>query len=218
MKRTAKLNWFIAVLLSCMFSQQAISQTLKDFFATSEVQVTYLGVDFTKAKLINYPNPNPIDIKERIYNSINDVVVNEPKKYDLISAFHKTNIISDLTAVRATNGKINSEEIVSSNTADFNRLKESDISAVAKGLDLSGKKGFGVLIVMEGMKKSDKEGEASMWVAIIDMGSKKVLLTDRFESRATGFGFRNYWASTIKITLDAIEKKKYKEWKEKSGS
>lgn len=218
MKRTSKFKWLFVAFMFSVFSQTAFAQSLKDFFATSEAQVTYLGIDFTKAKLINYPNPNPIDIKERIYNSINDVVVNEPKKYDLISAFHKSNITSDLTAVRAANGKINSEEIVSSNTADFSRLKESDINAVVKGLDLGGKKGFGVLFVMEGMKKSDKEGEASMWVAIIDLSSKKVLLTDRFESRATGFGFRNYWASTIKITLDAIEKKKYKEWKEKSGS
>jgi len=217
MKRTNKLNWLFAVLLLCGISQTAFSQTLKDFFGSSETPVVYLGVDFTKAKLINYPNPNPIDIKDRIYNSINDVVVNEPKKYDINSAFHKSNITSDLTAVRASNQKINAEEIVSSNTADFSRLKEADISAVVKKLDISGKKGIGILIVMEGMKKDDKNGDASMWVVLIDLSTKKVLLTDRFESKATGFGFRNYWASTIKITLDAIEKKKYKEWKEKNA-
>ena len=71
---------------------------------------------------------------------------------------------------------------------------------------------------MEGMKKDDKKGEASVWAVLVDMSSKKVLLTERFESKANGFGFRNYWASTIKETLNEIEKNKYKEWKSKSGS
>jgi hypothetical protein len=43
-------------------------------------------------------------------------------------------------------------------------------------------------------------------------------MTERFESKATGIGFRNYWASTIKETLEEIEKKKYKEWKSTLGS
>jgi len=218
MKRSLKLNWLFTALLFCGISSSAFSQTLKDFFTNSETAVVYLGIDFTKAKLINYPNPNPMDIKDRIYNAINDVVVNEPKKYDFVGAFHKSNITTDLTAVRERNGKINAEDIVSSNTADFNRLKESDIASVVKALNLSGKKGIGILFVMEGMKKDDKNGDASMWTVLIDLSSKKVLMTERFESKATGFGFRNYWASTFKITLDAIEKKKYKEWKDKYGS
>jgi len=92
MKRSNKLNWLLAVLLFCGVSQNAFSQTLKEFFTSSELPVTYLGIDFTKAKLINYPNPSPIDIKERIYGSINDLSVNEPKNFDFIGAFHKSNI------------------------------------------------------------------------------------------------------------------------------
>jgi len=217
MKRLNKLKLLCAILLLTGLSKSAFSQSLKDFFGTSEVSLTYLGIDFTKAKLINYPNPDAMDIRNRLYNSINEVVINEPKKYDIAGAFHKSNVSSDLSAVKAKNEKINAEGIVSTNTADFSRLKETDITAVVKALDIKGK-GIGLLFVMEGMKKDDKNGEASMWAALVDMSTKKVLLTERFESKATGFGFRNYWASTIKITLDEIEKKKYKEWKSKSGS
>ncbi|HEY4155544.1 MAG TPA: hypothetical protein VGM24_08950, partial [Puia sp.] len=67
------------------------------------------------------------------------------------------------------------------------------------------------------MSKSDKA--IAIWVAFVDINSKKVLLTDRVEGKVgMGFGFRNYWATGIKSVLEQIEKKKYKEWKAKAGA
>lgn len=217
MKQTKKFNWLITILFMLGISTQSFSQTLNEFFNNSELNLTYLGIDFTKARLINVADANSFDIRNRLYGSINDLVVNEPKKFDLAGAFHKSNVGSNLSAVRARNEKINAEEIVSSNTDDFYRLKETDISAAVKALNIEKKNGIGMLFVMEGMKKMDKKGIASMWVVLVDLQSKKVLMTERFESKATGIGFRNYWASTIKETLDEIEKKKYKAWKTQYG-
>ena len=218
MKRNYKLNWLFATLLFCGISSSAVSQTLNEFFNNSEMHLTYLGIDFSKARLINDPDANSFDVRNKLYPSINNVVINEPKKFDISGAFRKTNVGSDLTAVRARNEKINAEEILSSNTEDFYRLKEGDISSVVKGLDLSGKTGIGLLFVMEAMKKQGKSGEASVWAVLIDMKTKKVLMTERFENKATGIGSRNYWASTIRATLEDIDKKKYKVWKEKYGT
>ena len=218
MKQLNKLNWLFAVLLFSGSALPAFSQGLNEFFNNSEMHLVYLGIDFTKARLINVPDVNSFDIRNKMYGSINDVVVNEQKKYNIASAFHKTSIGNDLSAVRAKNDKINAEEIVSSNSEDFYRLKEADITSVVKALSIEKKSGIGLLFVMEGMKKDGKKGSASVWVVLVDMQSKKVLMTERFESKATGIGFRNYWASTIKETLDEIERKKYKEWKSKYGS
>lgn len=219
MKRTQKLSWLFAFVLLFGSSTQSFSQTIKDFFSNSETPTVYLGIDFTKARLINSLTANPIDIKNRIYRSINDVVVNEPKKFDFTGAFHKTSISTDLTAVHARNEKLNAEEIVSTKSEDFNRLKESDMTAIAKNLSISGKKGTGILFVFEAMKNVEKSDDwAAVWTVLVDLQTKKVLLTERFEVKAKGFGFRNIWASAIKAVLDEIEKIKYKEWKEKSGS
>ncbi|MEO6490821.1 MAG: hypothetical protein ABIO04_12835 [Ferruginibacter sp.] len=218
MKCFKRSNWLIAVLLFCGFSQAASSQSLNEFFNNSEMHLVYLGVDFTQAKLINAPDANSFDIRNRLYGSINDLVVNEPKKFDIAGAFHKSFVGSDLTAVKERNGKINAEEIVSSNSADFDRLKENDVAGSVKKLSIDRKEGIGLLFVMEGMKKVDKKGEAALWVVLIDMKSKKLLMAERFVSKATGIGFRNYWASTIKETLKEIENKKYKEWKDKYGT
>lgn len=217
MKRTNKLNWLFAALLFCGITQPAFSQTLKDVFTNSETPIFYLGIDFTKARVINDPGANAMDIRNRLFASINSVVVTEAKKYDIANAFHKNFVGSDLSAVNTNNEKVNAENILSGNASDFNRLKETDIMSAVKALNLGDKKGLGLLFVMEGMKKDDKKGEASIWATIIDMKTKKVLLTERFESKAVGIGFRNFWASTIKETLDEIEKKKYKEWKKTYG-
>ena len=216
MKRSLKTIFlFSFIFFLGNIKTASAQQLLKDFFSTSEATFTYLGVDFTKARLINYPNPDAMDIRNRLFNSINDVVNDEPKKYDIATAFHKSKVDVDLSSVREKNSKVNAEEIVSTNTADFSRLKEADINAVVKSSTFQAKKGVGLLFVMEGMLKEDKKGKASVWVVLIDLSSKKVLATERFESKATGFGFRNYWASTIKETIDQVEDKKYKEWKKK---
>lgn len=193
------------------------AQTLKDVFNNSETPILYLGIDFTKAKLIDDANANASDIRDRQYTGINELVISESKKYDLKGAFHKSNIDHDLGMVNERNEKANAEEIKSTNTSDYHRLKEDDIRSLVSGFDFKGKKGIGLLFVMEAMSKSDKG--AAVWVTLIDMGSKKMLMTDRVEGKVgMGFGFRNYWATSIKSVIDHIEKKKYSEWKSKYGS
>jgi hypothetical protein len=154
-----------------------------------------------------------------MYREINQLVINEPKRYELKEAFHKGSIENDLNPVAAKNEKANINEIISTNSADFNRFKESDIASMVKDLDLSGKKGVGLLFVMEAMRKVDKKGDAAIWVTFIDMGTKKVLMTERIESKASmAIGFRNYWATTIRNLIETIDKKKYNEWKSKYSS
>jgi hypothetical protein len=216
MKQALTSRWLFIVLFFCSISQGSFAQTLKDVFSNSETPIFYLGIDFTKAKLIDDANANEMDIRDRQFAGINDVIVNEAKKYDLKGAFHKSNIDHDLGMVTKRNQKVNAEQIKSTNTADFHRLKEEDISSLVKGFDFGDKKGVGLLFVMEAMSKSQKA--TATWVTLIDMKSKKVLMTERIESKVSmAIGFRNYWASSIRNLIETIEKKKYKEWQSKYG-
>lgn len=218
MKRTQKFKWLCASLLLLSLSVTAYTQSLKDFFGSNETATVYLGIDFTKARLINPLTANPSDIKNRIYRSINDVVVAEPKKFDFTGTFNKASVSNDLTAVHAGNEKINAEEIVSTKLEDFNRLKESDMASIVKALNIGNIKGVGILFVFEAMKNIEKgDDDAALWTVLVDLQTKKVLLAERFEVKAKGFGFRNIWASAIKATLDEIDKKKYKAWKNQYG-
>ncbi len=201
-------------LVGLLAALPGFSQTTKEIFSNSETPLLYLGIDFTKARVIEDPSAPALEIRDRYYDGINEVVINEPKKYALRDAFHKSNIDHDLGAVTKRNARVNTEEIKSSNSADFHRLKESDIFDLVKGFDFADKKGIGLLFVMEGMDKPEKA--ASVWLTLIDMKNKKVLMTDRVEGKTNmSFGFRNYWATSIKSIIDNIEKKKYKEWQQK---
>lgn len=216
MKRINKLSWLVTIALFCGITTSAFSQTLKDIFSNSASPIFYLGIDFSKARLLDNGDPN--DIKNRMYASINQLIVNEPKKYDLKGAFLKDNIDYDFGAVNKSNGQANINEILSTNPADFNRFKEKDITSIVNNLDLSGKTGIGLLFVMESMRKMDKKGDAAIWVTLIDMKTKKVLMTERMVSKGKmAIGFRNYWASAIKNLLDDIQDEKYKEWQGKYG-
>lgn len=217
MKRIINLNWLVTIVLFCGISTITKSQNLKDVLNKPETPLLYLGIDFSKAKLLD--NGNPEDIKDRLYASINQLIVNEPKKYDLKAAFHKNTIGYDFAAITKSNATVNTNEILSVNSADFTRFKVADITAIVKNLDLSGKTGVGVLLVMESMRKINKKSDAAIWVTFVDMKTKKILMTERMESKGKGgIGFRNYWASTIRDLLDDIEGSKYTEWQKKYGS
>ena len=127
MKFSLKNCWlFVVVFFGINLSAGA--QTLKEVLNSSETPLFYLGVDFTQARLIDDATADVVAIRDRHYSAINDLVVNEPKKFDMTGAFHKTTIDHDLGLVAKRNAKINTEEIVSTNSADYNRLKEEDIT------------------------------------------------------------------------------------------
>jgi hypothetical protein len=214
MKRKSFFSFTVAFVFSIM-AIPALSQTAKDVFNT-QTPIFYFGIDFTKAKLINDAEANENDIKERQFDGINDLMVNEAKKYDFAGALRRSELPNDLGFVAKRNATIDPDNIKSTSSADYNRLKESDIQEVVKAFDFGNNKGIGLLIVMEGMSKSKKG--ASMWITFVDINAKKVLFTERMEGKGgMAFGFRNYWAVPIRDVVDEIKKKKYSEWKSKYG-
>lgn len=202
----------LTLLFIMAVCQVASAQTLKDFFSSSEVPLTYLGVDFTQAKVLNEIAANAMDIRDRQFAAINQVIVNEPKKYDFQKAFSKTVVTNDISLTNEKNGKIDAEKIVATEEPKFTNVT---IESIVKGYNFSGKKGIGLMFVMESMNKAT--ATASMYVTLIDLSSKKVLLTERMTAKPAGFGFRNYWAKTIYEVLDDIKKSKYKDWKKANG-
>lgn len=215
MKQVLSFKWLFAIVFLLAGTQPLSAQTLKDFFNSSEVPLTYLGVDFTQAKVFNDIAANAMDIRDRQFAAINQVIVNEPKKYDFQKALSKSNVTNDISFVNAKNAKIDAEKIIESSSADEVRFTKATIESIVKGYKFAGKKGIGLMFIMESMNKAS--AQASMYVTFIDLASGKVLLTERMTAKAAGFGFRNYWAKTVYEVLDDIKKSKYKEWKANAG-
>lgn len=206
-----KLLTSLAILLAFFTTAQSVTaQDLAKALAP-ETPILYLGIDFSQARVINDFSATASDIKNRYFNGINDVVATEVKKYEWQKALGKSSYSVDLSLVSAHNAKVDESKISSSNSADETRLKADDISKLVQGYDFSGKKGIGLLVVMESMSKSSENG--AMWVTFINMDTKKVILTERMVGKAMGFGFRNYYAYTVYKVIQDIKKNKLDEWR-----
>jgi hypothetical protein len=212
MKNRLLLLPLVACLFLFSFNVQGQPLSAKAFFNTDSITAVYLGIDFTLAKLINDNESDAKIIQSQQFNGINDLIVKEFKKYDVQKAYHRVNWIVDLKEVEDRNLKVNPDQLKSSNDADLTRLSTGDIDKLVSNFNYGPHKGYGVLLIVEGMDKTKKL--ATIWFTLIDMDAKTVLTTARINGKlGSGFGFRNYWASAIKNAINDVEGKVYKDWK-----
>ena len=207
---------FLIALLCVAFFHRGISQTSFSDLFDSDKPLTYLGVDFTQAKVTGHTNIELEDLANRHFSNINNLVLNEPKKYDLPKFFHKSDVASDISFVEEHNKKIDPKELNAS--GKDKDLTAASIEKLVKGYNFGGKKGMGVLMIVESMKKIEKNEEGTLYVVFVDMATNKVLYSEKFTSKPAGFGLRNYWAKIVYNALDAIGDSKYKEWKKRNQS
>jgi|KBSMisStandDraft_5_1062788.scaffolds.fasta_scaffold148526_2 hypothetical protein len=212
MKHRHKTKALIVILCFCINS--VFAQTFKDVF-NPETTITYLGIDFTNVKVIGHQEGEVMDLADRQFSGINQLVLDEPKKYDVAGALHRSNVPSDISFVKAKNKTISADKIASTDVADEKHLTEADINGIVKGYDFGGKKGIGFLFIMESMSKKSEHG--SMYLTFVDMATSKVLHTERVSEKPGGFGLRNYWAKTIYEAIDDIHDSKYKEWQKNNS-
>jgi hypothetical protein len=211
MKNILLLSFYVIMIgfAPCFVHAQAISA--KAFYNTDSVSATYLGIDFTLTKLINDVASNPTVIVTQQFNGINFLIVKENKKYDIQKAYKCTNWIVDLKSVEARNLKVDPDSLMSSNDADLTRLSASDIEKLVANFDYRNHKGYGILLIVEGLDKTKKM--STIWFTLINMDTKKVLTTERVDGKlGSGFGFRNYWSSSIKNAIGNVESKNYRQW------
>ncbi len=191
-------------------------RTAKAFYGSDSVAALYLGIDFTKARLINDANSNPREIQYVQFDAINDLMVSQSKKYDIKNAYHRIQWSVDLSAVRNRNEKTSPDQLRSSNDNDLMRLQPSDIDELVQSFDFGTHDGYGILLIVEGMSKTAKK--ITIWFTLIDLGARKVLSTARVEGKlGSGFGFRNYWASAIKNAIGQVKRDEYEQWKTAAG-
>ncbi|MRG46050.1 hypothetical protein GFS24_13055 [Chitinophaga sp. SYP-B3965] len=217
------MKQLVMPLLAMVLSVSAVkAQTAKDVFDRS-VKITYLGVDFTKTKVIGDAGLKTDDVVDHKIRSLNQKLVNEPKKFPLAEAFGKREEVStDIGPVNKRNDKIDPDKLLSDNSDDYQTMKPEDVTSLVSGFDFAGKTGIGLLFVMEGINKTKRE--VSVYVTLIDMKSKKVLFTDRVEGAFnksafgfTGFTVDNVWLGGLANVIKEIKDKKYKDWKSTYG-
>ncbi|MBC8486925.1 MAG: hypothetical protein H8D45_12925 [Bacteroidetes bacterium] len=192
--------------------QMVISQGTIDIFSSKEA--IWYGLDFSKVRLIGTEGFSDVaKIKDVYFSSWNNLIINEPAKYNLQLMFFKDTVFYDLSVVEKRNKLPEVDELVIGN--DTYSLDKNTISEIIKEYDTKEKQGLGIVFIMESFNKPKRTG--TMWVTFFDIASKTVLLTEKMSGKPGGAGIRNYWARTYYNVMAKIKKTEYLKWEKENS-
>lgn len=190
-----------------------VAQEMSDIF-DRKAKITWLGIDFTGAKLIGDRERfgSHSDVRDLMV-SWNELMLKEPDKFDMGQAIDKIHVADDFSITNDHNAELDIAGLFSGSEGDYFHLRPNDIIEIVSRYDFKGKKGIGVMINVESFNKFKKEGCA--WITFIDMGSKDVFFSERVTGEPGGAGLRNYWGNAIYDMLKAMRKKEFEMWRKK---
>ena len=205
----------ILTLTLLVISFQVNAQTAQDIFK-SGTPVTWLGLDFTEARFIGDRERlgSHSDVLH-LMESINQLIVNEPTKYDIAAAIGRPRVEKAINVTSNHNSQLEVSELLSDQTKDYQRLKSSDIERIVSGYSFDDLDGIGLMFNVESFSKMDES--ASVWVTFINLNTKKVLFTQRLTGKPGGFGLRNFWGRSIYNIIGDIKKKEFEMWRRRNS-
>jgi len=208
-----KFGFFLLLIGSSVFAQTNKNAIFGD-------DVVWYGIDYSKAKFTgefsNYQGTGPkseVLLKQTI-PQWNMIVIKEGNKYDVGKYFKKSHVFNDLGSVIKHNEGIDETKIVSYNDYKFENPDETVAKIVS---EYSGEKteGLGLVFIVESYNKLKES--ATYYLTFFDIATKQILYAEKISETSSGFGLKNYWASTILKVMKDVEQYKYASWKFKFG-
>ncbi len=184
-----KTKLLFTVLMTLVFVVTSLAQDRDK--AREEKAIVWYGIDFTQAKF-TLVTDDPSTIVNQYMKSINQLVQMEPAKFDLKKFFKKTETAIDLEQVNEFNSKLSPESIISS---DEHKISPDEVKAALAKYKSTGKPGLGLIFIAENLNKAKQTG--SYYVVFFDQESREIIDAKRYEQKAVGIGFRNYWAGSV---------------------
>lgn len=207
-----KTKFFIAFWLLALTVCSLHAQTKSDVFK-NESTITWLGIDFSKAKLIGDRDKYSTDDDiKRFMMSLNELMMNEYEKFNVTKALDRTSLEKAINITEDHNAKL---DVTGMATLDEKpaTLTDKDVQQIISKYKFESLKGIGLMINVETMSKLAVMG--TYWVTFVNMDTKEVLFTEKMSAPPKGFGVRNYWAGSIYEVLNKIKKKEFAMWRKK---
>lgn len=202
---------FLFVLVA--FVGTAHAQTKSDVF-NKDVEVTWLGLDFSNAKLLGDREKfgSESDLRH-LMTAWNELIINEADKYNVAKAVDRSKVTNAIDVTADRNGEVDVQAMFTDNQKDYLHIQPSDIDGIVSSFDFKGKTGIGLVFIVETFSKPNEEG--SIYVTFVNMGSKETLFSERLAAEPKGFGMRNFWAGCVYGVLTKMQKKEFANWKKK---
>lgn len=161
--------------------------------AQNSNEITWFGLDFSKAKMVGSAGfSNPAEIQSYYLNEWNSIIIKELKKYDISKFYVKPTVKVFLDKAKENNNKVIASSLVTDNT---HTITQADVQSVVKQYKGKGGSGEGLLFVVESFDKSRER--AVVYVVLFDISSGTIKKMEKKEGAPSGFGFRNYWLGAI---------------------
>jgi hypothetical protein len=201
---------FAAAMLAAMCS---FAQTKSDVFKP-DVEVTWLGLDFSSTKLIGDREKfgSESDVR-RLLEAWNQLILTEFEKFDIAKAIKRSKVERSIDVTNEHNAEVDVLSMFTDDEKAHLHLNPNDVEELVGRYDFKGKTGLGLMFVVESFNRFAEEG--SIYVTFVNMGSKEVLFTERLVGEPKGFGMRNYWAGCIYQVINKIGKKEFEMWRKK---
>lgn len=204
-------------LLSQVFLLKGQS-TVSDVFNSQEI--VWFGLDFSQARFIGQFDQavgagvaTSSDLKHKLIPSLNELIRNEPTKYDIAKFLKKKDVYFDMQVMRAVNEQIDESNLISDNDFLFED-PQAIVRQSVKNYPMGDKtSGVGVVFIVEYFSKPSLL--ASVYVTYFDIQSREVLFSEKLIGKPRGITLRNFWAGAIFNIMTDIEKKEFNAWKKK---
>lgn len=195
-----------------LFFEMSYAQEMQDIF-DPKGKVTWLGLDFTGAKLIgDRERLGSTSDVQHLITAWNDLIIKEKEKYNVALAIDKKTVEEAVEVTKEHNASLDVTEIFSNDVKDHFHLKPDDVAAIIADYDFKGKTGTGLMFNVESFSKLNEE--AAIWITFINMDTKEIYFTERLTQKPGGFGMRNYWGGAIYGMMKNM-KKEFEMWRKK---
>ena len=189
------LSNFIAFLCLCSLSAAA---QLPAAVTDSNIPITWLGLDFEEALIIGDAALDMPSFTGIYAKRINDIIENEPKRYDFAKYLKKTTVYYETEMLNESNAIIFGNIFVPS-APNLQSFTTEEIADLVADYSLRDNEGIGVALIVRAMNRT--KGKLTANLTYIDMADKTVLYSKEFTVNAGGVEWAAYWANAVRRLL-----------------
>ena len=175
-----------------------------------EREITWLGIDFSKATFTIKGFDMPNDVLQFFFNEWNALIIADQKKYDIRVAFRKPVVHFDLSYIKKQNKLHKGDTPIRDVVRMENLLNENTIANHIRQISLPYISKYALLFMVESFDNTIKKG--SVWVIILKNDNKELVFCDKFTESPSGFNIKSYWARVFYNIFFNISRTAYLQW------
>jgi len=175
-----------------------------------EREITWLGVDFSKAIFTKKGFDVPNDVLQLYCNEWNALIISDQKKYDIRVAFRKPVVHFDLSFIKKQNKFYKGNTPIQEFVRMENLLNEDIIAKYIRQAPFPEISKYALLFMVESFDNTIKKG--AVWVVVLKNDTKELALCEKFSESPSGFNIKSYWARVFFNIFFHISRTAYVRW------